>query len=427
MTLLAKTTLFYLLVALLVFGVGGVVTYKMVKKEVEKETDYYLWGTYRQLVDAIRDGKPPRAFNNDKVQICELEDRAWTDTLAIFSDTLGNHFTLDRLEPHRKLTKIKNIDGTWYQFSLIDALIEPDDMYEGVIDILSQLFLFLSVTLIAFSFFFARLLLRPFKEMLKRIGQFNLKNQDTIQLPRSTTKEFKELRSFVENMTGKARRDYLSLKEFNENASHEMQTPIAVAKGKLELLLQDEQLSDRQAALIQAAHQSISKLSRIGSSLSLLNKIENREFAVVDKIDLAEVVRNCITHFDELAQLKGLEIEHEIKGPVSLPIDTNLADILLSNLLKNAIQHNELGGWIKVELNDKRLLFRNSGKPPKLSTRKLFGRFSKGDYHGGSVGLGLSIVKKICDVSRWQVQYEFQEGVHELSILFSKVEQPVPV
>ncbi len=421
MTLLAKTTLFYLLVALLVFGVGGVVTYQMIKKEVAKETDYYLNATFHRLVEAIAEGKPPKAFVNDKVVICELEDRFWRDTTAYYSDTLGAHPVLDKLEPHRKLRRIKEINGIYYQISLMDVLIESDDMYEGVIDILSQLFLYLSLALIAFSFLISRLLLSPFKETLRKIGQFNLKKEQPIELPYTTTKEFRELNTFIGDMTGKARQDYLSLKEFNENASHEMQTPIAVAKGKLELLLEENSLSGRQAQLIQSAHQAIGKLSRIGHSLSLLNKIENREFAVAKPINFASAVENSILYFRELAELKGLEIKSETESQVLLPIDPALADILLSNLLKNAIQHNHSGGWIHIDLFRQKLVVRNSGQPPKLSTRKLFERFQKGNHNGGSVGLGLAIVKKICDVNHWQAHYSFADGVHEVTITFAKI------
>ena len=418
MTLLAKTTLFYLFVILLVFGVGGIVTYEMIKEDVRKETDYYLDETFRRLVQAIEEGKPPKAFNNDKVVICELEDRPWVDTMAYYSDTMGLHLLLQRPEPHRKMRKITKINEAYYQISLMDVLIESDDINEGVVDILSQLFIYLSLALILFSFLISRLLLAPFKETLRKIGQFNLKSEAPVDLPHTSTKEFKQLNGFLEGMTDKARQDYLSLKEFNENASHEMQTPIAVAKGKLELLLQEGTLSDKQAGLIQSAHQAIGKLSRIGHSLALLNKIENREFAVVEETDFSEVTERDIVNFRELAELKGLTVKSEIEKGILLPIDASLADILVSNLIKNAIQHNEPGGWIDITLNQKQLLFRNTGKPPKLNTRQLFDRFKKGNHSGGSVGLGLAIVKKICDVNKWQIAYGFKEGVHEIAISF---------
>ena len=422
MTLLAKTTLFYLLVAFLVFGLGGVVTYNMIRQEVQNETDYYLNETFGLLVKAIEDGKPPRAFVNDKVLICELEDRLWTDTLPHFSDTLGTHLTLDRLEPHRKRRQIKKINGRYYQITLTDVLIESDDMYEGVVDILSQLFLFLSLALIAFSFLFARLLLAPFKETLRRIRRFNLKSQESFVLPRTTTREFKVLNGFIEGMTSKAKRDYLSLKEFNENASHEMQTPIAIAKGKLELLLEtEEDLTDRQVGLIQSAHHAIGRLSRIGQSLSLLNKIDNQEFTAREKTDFSSTVHSSILYFKELAELKGLRIGSQLVDEIELPIDGMLAEILLSNLLRNAIQHNEPKGWIEVTLTADKLEVSNTGRPPQLSTDRLFERFRKGNYEGGSVGLGLAIVKKICDVNKWEIDYLYSEGVHRIAVSFGDV------
>ena len=418
MSLLTKTTLLFLVVALLVFGIGGVITYQLVKAEVQLETDYYLNETFKATVERIKEGLSIKVLENGKVRITVVEPSQVKDTLSHYRDTIAEHFNLHRLEPHRNLTRTKEIDGTFYKISITDVLIELDDMYEGVFGVLSRLFLYLSASVILGSIIISRWLFNPFKQLLNRLSRFNLKSNIGLELPKTTTREFRQLNNFLKKMTDKARRDYRSLKEFTENASHEMQTPIAVAKGKLELMLESPDLNEEQAELIQGTYQAISKLSSIGHSLTLLNKIENQEFSVSKAIDFSELVNKSILYYKELAELKGLSLEADIQENVQLPIEEALADILVSNLIKNAIQHNRENGWIKIELNKSHLSIKNTGAVPTVDPRQLFERFKKGNQSGGSLGLGLSIVKKITEVSEWKVTYHHESGVHLLQVDF---------
>ncbi|PHN05907.1 sensor histidine kinase [Flavilitoribacter nigricans] len=419
MRLLTKATLLFLVVALLVFGVGGIITYQMVVEEVQLETDWYLDETFKATVKGIRAGKSIEALDNEKVIITPLLGANWPDTMAHYKDTIAEHFNLRRLEPHRNLTKIKKIDDTYYRISITDVLIEVDDMYEGVVGVLSRLFLFLTASVILGSILISRWLFKPFTKLLDRLSSFNLKNTSGLEVPETSTREFNQLNSFLRSMTDKAQRDYRSLKEFTENASHEMQTPIAVAKGKLELMLEAPELDEEQAGLIQGAYQAISRLSSIGHSLTLLSKIENQEFSVSQNIDFSKLVENSIEYYRELAELKEIQLESKVTPGVQLPIESSLAEILVSNLIKNAIQHNTPGGWISLELSADHLSVKNSGAPPSIDPGKLFERFRKGNQSGGSLGLGLSIVKKITEASDWSVTYDYENETHHLQVTFN--------
>lgn len=418
MRLITKAILLFLVVALLVFGVGGIVTYQMVVQEVQLETDYYLDETFKATVQGIQSGKAIEALDNEKVVITPLVGLNYPDTLPHYKDTIAEHFNLHRPEPHRNLTRIKEIDGTYYRISITDVLIELDDMYEGVVGVLSRLFLYLSASVILGSILISRWLFKPFTKLLDRLSNFNLKDSTGLEVPETNTSEFRQLNSFLVKMTSKAQRDYRSLKEFTENASHEMQTPIAIAKGKLELMLEAPELKEDQAGLIQGAYQAISRLSSIGHSLTLLSKIENQEFSVSRNIDFSQLVENSIKYYGELAELKEIKLESSIAPGIMLPIESSLAEILVSNLIKNAIQHNVSGGWIKVKLTPELLSVQNSGPSPKVDPNQLFERFKKGNQSGGSLGLGLSIVKKITEASEWDVTYDFQDEIHHLQVRF---------
>lgn len=419
MKLFVKTTLFYLLASLIVFTIGGVITYNKVKEEVALETDYYLNETFRRLVNEIKSGKSIGVLNNDKVTITKLDDQMVQDTFRVYSDTISKHPLLNRPEAYRRLVRISKVDGQYYQFDLMDVLIESDDVYQGVTAAFVRLFLFLGLFIIAANTIFFRWILSPFYLSLRQIMFFNVKDKDAIQLPETNTREFKLLNAFILKMTHNARKDYLTLKEFTENASHEMQTPVAIAKGKLELLMESGDLTQDQLQLVQGANQALSKLSKIGKSLTLLSKIENGEFSDKRVCNFSEVVAQNIDHFRELALLRNINMQAMLPPVLQLPIDSALADILISNLIKNAIQHNDNGGWINIKLNEQQLEVANSGKAPSAPTETLFNRFKKGQTTSSSLGLGLAIVKKITDTQNWQVLYKFTDQTHSLRIVFN--------
>ena len=421
MRLLTKTTLLILLLTLIVFGIGGVVTYRMVKKVVKQETDYSLYSNLRMLEESINHGNPIQALQNRKVIITEIDSSEYIpEDKGILSDTLVMHRPVQGLEPYRKLVITKAIADKYYRFELMNVFIETHDMYEGVLSIMSRLFIGLSLVLLVYSFLISKWLFQPFKLLLQRIGKFNLKSNPKIEFPHTSTHEFKELNAFVEEMITKARRDYLALKEFSENASHEMQTPIAIAQGKLELLMSSSGMTENQLELAQEAMQSLSRLSKLGKALSLLTKIENEEFSNLKTTDLSETVNTSLESFKELAQLRKLEFKSNIKENVRINIDPVLADIMVSNLLKNAIQHNQEAGWIEINLDEERLLVTNTGEAPKVEPSKLFDRFRKSNQSSNSLGLGLAIIKKISQVNNFHVAYTFNEGLHQLSVNFNE-------
>jgi signal transduction histidine kinase len=218
-------------------------------------------------------------------------------------------------------------------------------------------------------------------------------------------------------MTSKARRDYQSLKEFTENASHEMQTPLAIAKGKLELLQQNINLDENQSKLLDDSQKALTKLSRLGQALSLLAKIENQEFTTQTNIDFSTIVTHTISLFEELATLKNIKLEYYLQPNIYVKMDTTLADVLVTNIIKNAIQHNIENGWIRVYLDQHKLEVINSGEELHLSPETLFLRFKKSNQSKGSLGLGLAIVKKICEVNQLQVQYNYNDQTHSVQIL----------
>ena len=419
MNLIAKTTVFYLLVSVLVFGIGGYVTYHVVETEVIKETDYALYDEVQDMANDIRDGIPLEILRRRRASIEHLGDHLQMDTFYRFSDTIAPHpYREGETEPYRKLEAVKEVDGSLFHITITDVFIESDDIYDVVVEIIWRLFLILGVGMLIASFLVTRWLLTPFQRILGSIRGFNIKQSEPLDLPRTTTREFRQLNAFVSAMTERARRDFRSVREFSENASHEMQTPLSIARGKLELLQETPSLDQEQLRLIDDAQTALRRLSKLGSALLLLTKIENHEFRAQHKIDFSAIVNGCIDNFEELAMLRGLPVKREIAPDIKVALDPTLADVLVSNLVRNAIRHNQEDGAIEVCLDQEQLVIRNTGAPPAIPTRDLFKRFRKSQQSEKSMGLGLAIVKKICDTNRLSVHYDFQDGWHEISVIF---------
>lgn len=421
MNLIYKTILYYLVIALLVFSVGGFVAYSLISDEIAKETDYYMNNSLKLLQDrlarAIDHGVDlQRRFNTHQVNIRELSEVP-ADTMVHFSDTIAMHPHLNQLETMRKLTVSRKIRDRYLEIVMMDVIVEDSDIYESVVQIIVRLFAIFAFVMLLSTFLLSRSLLRPFKVTLEKIQKFNVRDNESLQLPKTSTTEFRQLNELLQDMSDRAIKEYQLLKKFGENASHEIQTPLAIAMGKLELLADAESLTERQFLLADAAKKSLKKVSQLGQSLSLLTKIENREFALDEEVNFSQTVQEAIFNFKELIDMKDLKFSHQIASDVNLKLNGHLATILVNNLLQNAVRHNIEDGYIEVFLDQTKLTVKNSGPPLTMPTHQLFNRFQKDTTNTHSSGLGLAIVKEICDYHNMKISYMYNVD-HEINIEF---------
>lgn len=420
MNLLLKTSLLILLITLVVFGLGSLVSYRIFEREIQVETDRFLKGRFFSLQERLEAGELARSYTDDKLRIDTLAERPDTVGRASFrfTDTLVMHRYLKRPESNRKLVGYARVDSTYLQLSLYDVIVESDDIMDGVVRSLTWLFLLLGGGVLIGSFLISRVLLRPFQQTLHEISRFNLTDARPLALPRTSTTEFSRLNHFIRQMTDKMRGDYQRVKEFSENASHEIQTPLAVAKGKLELLSQSDDLTAAHLSMIGTAYQAVDDVSKLAKSLMLLTKIENEEFSDFRPIDASEQLRQTVANFDELVVLKELFLSTDIADGIRLNHHPMLFQILINNLITNAIRHNQRGGAIRIRLQATELLVTNMGAPLTADPEQLFERFKKNQQSSESLGLGLSIVKKIGDISGYPVRYQYAAGWHTVRVVF---------
>jgi signal transduction histidine kinase len=202
---------------------------------------------------------------------------------------------------------------------------------------------------------------------------------------------------------------YNSQKQFIENASHELQTPLAIGINKLELLAGDEDLSPDQIRKIGEIIEALRRLSGLNKSLLLLSKIENRQFIAEEDVEFNELFTRILSDFSDYVEYQHIKIDYQQKGNWKHRMNRDLAEMLVMNLLKNAIIHNRQGGELVIHLNENAFSVENTSQEPSMVSDTLFERFNKNSKKQNSTGLGLAIVKAITDVSGLKIIYSYTD------------------
>jgi signal transduction histidine kinase len=325
-----------------------------------------------------------------------------------------------KLIPFRHLiaegTSIKN---RGYIVSIYKRLDETQNLIRNILLTMAFLFVFLMALLIFVNYFSSRSVWVPFYQTLQLLNRYDISQDHPLELSKSTTKEFLLLNKALMRMSKKIRRDYFSLKEFNENASHEMQTPLAIINSKLELLVQSEKLSEEQMHLIKPVYDATTRMSKLNQGLLLISKIDNNQFAATEKISIERIIEKNLENFEEIIQMKNIVVQKEYEGSAMVTMNKSLAEILISNLITNSIKHNIQNGSIKILLTRDKLRISNTGQPLSIDPGKLFERFRKSDRTGDSVGLGLAIVKEIINLYQFTIEYGVTGNMHNMIIDFT--------
>ena len=417
MKLINRLTIWYLAITTFVLLASGLIVFYRVQAEIENEVKTRLKRDIDHAAQLITDGLSIDSVRGNQLDVREIDFNASLIPLQV-TDSMG-FYSLYRRALDRKFTVASSykIKGKHYYLSAYNFIAEPDEILEGIIASLAVTLLILLLFVAVTSRQMSKQILSNFNRTLKTIQGFNLKQKNRIKLAHTRTYEFKELNQFLEKMTNKALDDYRSLKEFSENASHELQTPLAIIRGKLELLL-ETRIDEKQASLIEGIQNAVQKLSAVNQSLILLTKLENQEYPVKEKLNFSRFVKDEIESFRELIEMKSLSLTTNLDPDIYLDLNPVLADILFTNLLSNAIRHNSMNGSIDVSMSSSGLSVKNTGDPPKVDTHELFKRFKKDKQSSESTGLGLAIVKQICDLNNFKVEYEYVRGNHELNIHF---------
>lgn len=225
-----------------------------------------------------------------------------------------------------------------------------------------------------------------------------------------------EIEDFYDNIGRQILKTFNIEKQFTQNASHELQTPITVIKTSIESLLQSPNLSEENYHDIDTILRNTNKLSRINQALVLLSRIKSYHNVNVELVNLNIVCDQLLSDFEPRLEFKDIRLTKEYNSELKINMNPTLAEILISNLINNAIKHNLNSGWLKVKIADNKFIISNPGKVLTKPAAEMFERFTKDETNPDSLGLGLSIVKLICEYSNLDIGYYHSEGIHELIV-----------
>lgn len=427
MKLLTKTTIYFLLVMLPLLAVSAFYLFSQFNKEIKHEIDEELLNDQIQwlrYLDTVSTNSTIFHFSTPEysLQPSTLPPRSKPrlESIMLYQEVEGKEV------PYRQLTQVIRIHDQSYLLTIRKSLIEREDLIRSIFFVMLIVFTGLLGFILLLNWILSKRLWKPFYHSLEKIQDVQLKKIERISFTPSSVHEFNRLNAALNTMIARIHADYLNIKELTEDAAHEMQTPLAIAQSKLELLLQDESLNDAQLQAIAQSSEALERLTRLNHSLLMLAKIENHQYDVSQPESLQQVTDKYLGLLDELVRDKQLTVEKQLSGPATWALPAALADILISNLLGNAIRYNYPGGKIALHLDDQQFIISNTSEWPAIPDKRLFQRFKKAALlNDNSNGLGLAIVKRICDSCNLPITYQFKNGIHTFTIFrFSSVSSP---
>jgi len=253
----------------------------------------------------------------------------------------------------------------------------------------------------------------PFHRLLERLKRFHVDDPAPFHAAPTGITEFDELEHVLEQLTLRNMTMYAEQRRFTENAAHELRTPIALLQAKIERLFQSEGLTQAQAELLEEADDVLRRMRRTHDGLLTLAKVDNAPVHPGSISDPEAIVRALLHNALEHATSLGLSVSVHAEPNVQWPMEPAMAEILLGNLVSNAIRHNTAGGSIRIDLSVAMLSIANSGSPKTLDPAGLFKRFSSS---GKGLGLGLAIAQRVCERQGWPLHYAFAQGMHSFHV-----------
>lgn len=381
------------------------------------DVDEALRQSKTQLVrDMTRSGLHDSSMNLQGIDILELrriQDTTFKD--AFRTITRRNPASHER-EPYREYTSMFQIGGTTYMLREA-TLIETEDLMGSLILSMSGFLVILLLGYAWISYRQSQKLWKPFYQTLDELKTYHPLLKPTLNLGQSRIAEFDDLNQVLNTLLHTSTSVFKQQKQFTENAAHELQTPLAILQSKMDLLLQTSNLDQAQATILETIAESIHRISQLGKHLLLLAKIDNKQFVETESIALHTCMAKALLLYEEEIHAKHLSMEETVFEAFVVQANPVLMEVLCSNVLTNAIRHNQKFGGIQLVSHRDEWLIRNTGQPLDFDANKLFDRFQKSGPDHRSLGLGLSIVKQICEVSQLEISYAYvPEGMHQFRI-----------
>lgn len=419
---LLNHTLSYLAVAsFVVIGVWAFIFYINMLDEIYDSIDDGLANSKILIINKVHEDSTlihKTDFFESNYAIREITDNHAHDVKDVYMDsTLYMQYEND-YEPVRILkTAFRANHGKYYELKIVSSMVEEDDLIEDLLFALVWLYVFLLGSVLLINNFLLKKIWKPFYKILDALRNFRLGGREKVEPVKTNVDEFTILNETIQALLERTVMAFDQQKQFTENAAHELQTPLAISINKLELLADKVSLPEDQLQDLSTVIQSLERLTRLNKTLLLLSKIENRQFPEEREVNFNTLAEQVATAFADIAEFKQIKLSTIHNGNMLRKMNPELAEILLSNLVKNAILHNHPGGYVTIRISPQEFSVENSSESPALDKEHIFQRFYKNTTAKSSTGLGLAIVKSIADYYGCTVEYGFT-GNHLFSVQF---------
>ena len=325
----------------------------------------------------------------------------------------------DDEEPARVLRKVfHDRDGRWYELTVMTPTIEKEDLREAILGWIVSLYLFLLGMILLVTVVVLYRTMRPLYALLRWLDGYTVGAQNPPLAVETSVTEFRRLNDAARRYAERAEETFERQKQFIGNASHEMQTPLAVCRNRLEMLVDDAPtLTEEQLGEIAKVQRTLDYLVRLNRSLLLLSKIDNGQFPEAEEVDINALVRRTAEDMEEIYAYRGMRFTLTDEGPLTVRMNPSLAGSVVANLVKNAFVHGDAGGEIVVTVAPRRLTVANSGAGGPLDAGHIFDRFYQGAKKEGST-LGLAVVDAVCRLYGLKIAYSHADGRHCFTVNF---------
>ena len=407
-------------ISLFIYLFGVIAFYYSIRIQVDNNVNKEMEKRKLSLInqmESAHSSATPQVNRNETVLVTPVDKAMTSDR---YSDTLIYNREEQRYEVYRHLGFTRKVNEQNYYIQIFKSLEETDSLIIRIIATMTVLVVVLIITLLVINRYSSRMVWQVFYDTVDKINRYDLNSHEDFTLQDSDVREFSDLNRVLRTMTERIKNDYLNLKEYTENASHEIQTPLAIINSKLELLLQSGDMNEKQYKALADAYEASIRLSKYNSTLILLAKIENKQFPEARDVSPEAILDQLLENLDDLIRSKKLEVRKEMAPGMTVKMNPYLAEMLIVNLVKNAVRHNVKGGKLIIGSENGILQISNSGPDHPLDSSVLFRRFYKSSSSPESLGLGLAIVQKICDMYGFRVDYAYNDGLHCMKISFKK-------
>lgn len=396
--------------------------YLVIMHEIDDETNDSL-ENYKEII--LKTVLADTTLLHDHVDIMTryyirevAEEEADLDKDEIFDSTTYIEIEMED-EPVRVLrTWFMTSDRKFYELTIETSTLEKEDMAEAIFWSIVILYVCLLCCILLVSHFVFKSSFRPLYTLVNWLKAYRLGKQSAPLVNETKVDEFKILNTAIRDTMQQSTEMYNQQKHFVKNASHELQTPLAICMNKLELLSENPDCTEEQLSEIAGINHTLRGIIKMNKSLLLLSRIDNKQFPDTSEININQLAGQFLPDFKEMYEHKNISVSYTETATLIYVMNESLASTLISNLLKNAFIHNKKnGGAIDITITGRTFAIANSSDSPALNETLLFNRFEKQTHRKESTGLGLAIVKSIASIYGIEIKYEYN-GLHQFILTF---------